>query len=156
VETGDPVTRIFKHAPHFILETSRFGRSESMVYWLDSKNLLETSRLLKDGGFDWLENLSAMQVDENLVFTYFLRGSQGTDTAVFRTSIELGSVSGKSGFGEDWVEMDSVASVWPMAQAFESEISRLFGVKLRGVESRFDHDGFPLRKTFVVNGGIQP
>jgi NADH:ubiquinone oxidoreductase subunit C len=149
VEISELVTQTLNRIPNAVLEKSRFGRSEQNLFWLNGKQLLTSAQALRDqAGLDWLENLSAMQVDESLVFTYFVRKFEEAETTILRVSIDLAS------FGDEYVELQSVTSVWPMAKPFESEISRLFGVKIDGKDPVREWDGFPLRKNFVMSGGL--
>lgn len=149
METSDVVTQILDSISGAVVEKARFGRSELTLFWVDAGKLLRcASELRTQGGFD-LENLSAMQVDESLAFTYFLRNPENGDRAVIRATRECKSA-------DDWISHESMASVWPMAKPYEAEISRLFGVRIDGCEAAKEWDGFPLRKSFVVTGGISP
>jgi NADH:ubiquinone oxidoreductase subunit C len=150
VDINELVTQILDRAPGAVLEKSRFGRSDMGLFWLHASRLEEVARLLKSqAGFDCLENLSAMQLDENLLFTYFVRKSETDEMIALRVSVEAGP-------GEEWVELQSVASVWPMAEPLESEASRLLGAKIPGQPNQKEWDGFPLRKSFVFHGGVSP
>jgi Ni,Fe-hydrogenase III component G len=140
---------IFNQIPGSLLETSRFGRSESHAYWINSGSLFECAkRIRSDAGMNWLENLSCIQVDQSLVMTYFVRAS-----------FDL-PLSSPTAHGEDvlWVSAPSVSEVWPIAAEFEVEIARLFGVRFQRQEGLPAHEsaapdvswnGFPLRKDFV-------
>jgi NADH:ubiquinone oxidoreductase subunit C len=149
VDTSERVTQILNSFPDAVLEKARFGRSEQALYWLKANRLEDAARALKrEGGFE-LENLSAMEIDTSIVLTYFIRNPETRAIAVLRVSEKLKSP-------DDWVTHESVATVWPMAVPFEAEISRLFGVKFDGQNSRKEWEGFPLRKSFVLTGGISP
>lgn len=158
METTEIVTQILNQVQGALLESCRFGRSESALYRVSDKKLQKVARALKDeAGFDWLENLSAMQMEEDLVFTYFLRKTNSSETLIVRTSVPITEKRGSTGIGgEAWVEMDSLSAIWPMAILREAEISRLFGVRFSGTaddpEPGSSWDGFPLRKSFDVIG----
>ena len=150
MDTNELVTQILDRVPGAVLEKSRFGRSEMGLFWLRAGQLEEVARLLKgEAGFDCLENLAAMQLDENLLFTYFIRKSETDEMIALRVSVEAGP-------GEEWVDLQSVAAVWPMAVPLESEASRLLGAKIPGQPNEKEWDGFPLRKSFVFHGGVAP
>jgi NADH:ubiquinone oxidoreductase subunit C len=135
-----------------ILEKVRFGRSESTSYWVQGSRMRELCQHLKaHGQLTWLENLSCVQVDQNLLLTYFLRSSTSQDTAIIRVSLEL------SDDYQELVDMDSVSEVWESARTFENEIFMLFGVRFGGEKNhpQLDSsrwDGFPLRKEFIIGG----
>jgi Ni,Fe-hydrogenase III component G len=154
---------IFNQIPGSLLETSRFGRSESHAYWINSGSLFECAkRIRSDAGMNWLENLSCIQVDQSLVMTYFVRSSlaeETRETVILRASFDL-PLSSPTAHGEDvlWVSAPSVSEVWPIAAEFEVEIARLFGVRFQRQEGLPAHEsaapdvswnGFPLRKDFV-------
>jgi NADH:ubiquinone oxidoreductase subunit C len=149
VEISELVTQTLSGLPDAVLEKSRFGRSESVLFWLDPAQLLAAAQALKaEVELDWLENLSAMQVEEDIVFTYFLQKPETTQTVILRVSVPMPS------FGDEAIEVQSLTTVWPMAAPFEDEIAKLFGVKFDGREPTRSWDGFPLRKNFVLNGGV--
>jgi NADH:ubiquinone oxidoreductase subunit C len=134
-----------------VLEKVRFGRSENTSYWVPGNKLRELCEHLKvRGEMDWLENLSCVQVDQNLLLTYFLRSSTTAETVILRVSLELPS---------DYlafVDMDSLEQVWESVRSFEDEIFTLFGVRFGGKHDvaqvgKPRWDGFPLRKDFIFN-----
>lgn len=151
MDTIEHVTQILERNKGAVLEKSRFGRSELGLFWIATDKIQEVARTIKgEAGFDFLENLNGMQVEENLVITYFVRKTETDEMIVLRISAEVG-------FSDDWVELDSVSSVWQMAQPMEAELSRLFGVKIPGQANVKEWDGFPLRKSFVQHhGGVAP
>lgn len=135
-----------------VLEKVRFGRSENTSYWVQGTRLREVCEFVKEQGeMDCLENLSCVQVDQNLLLTYFLRSTSTHETAILRVSLELPADY------MEFVDMDSMSSVWESSRTFEREIHTLFGVRFGGdsggkgaTESLWD--GFPLRKDFVLHG----
>ena len=166
MEITEIVAQILNQVPGAMLEKTLFGRSESALYRVSNKKIEKIARALKDeAGFDWLENLSAMQMEEDLVFTYFLRNSSSSETLILRASVPIAEKRGSTGIGgEAWVEMESLSAIWPMAIPREEEISQLFGVRFSGEtddsEPGNTWDGFPMRKSFDVigasGGGIGP
>jgi NADH:ubiquinone oxidoreductase subunit C len=163
VETNDKFSAIFNQIPGALLEKSRFGRSESHAYWINSASLFEcTKRLRSEGGMSWLENLSCIQVDQSLVMTYFIRSTVSEpqqETIILRVSFDLPH-STPHGDGDEHplVSAPSVSEIWPIADEFEIEIAKLFGVQFTRQDGRAEKEsahaeaswnGFPLRKDFV-------
>lgn len=140
--------KVLKQHSGSVLEQSRFGRSEMTLFWIGLNYFIPAMKeLSQEGGLDLLENLSAMQVEDNIVCTYFLKNSKTEELVVIRVSAAIEP-------GEDWVDLQSVQSIWSPAQYFEDEISRLFGVRFSGEEGVREWGGFPLRKSFFVSGGV--
>jgi NADH:ubiquinone oxidoreductase subunit C len=134
-----------------ILEKVRFGRSENTSYWVQGDRLRAVCEHVKTRGeMDGLENLSCVQVDQNLLITYFLRSSTTFETVILRVSLELPTNY------QSFVDMDSVEQIWESAKTFEDEVFKLFGVRF-GAKHDEAHggkpswDGFPLRKDFIFN-----
>lgn len=155
METGEILNKLKIAAPGSVLEKGRFGRSAQMSLWVETRALPEIASFLKndpDIALDWLENLSAIQMDEAIVLTYFLRSSTRGHTLILRGSLEPASPSKE-------VKLPSLAGCWTMAAPFESEIQELFGVRFmdaRGapiyeVGNRLPKgwNGFPMRKNYV-------
>ncbi len=155
METAEILSRLKKAEIPGVLERSRFGRSESVSAWIESKSIAQVAEFLRSDpeiALDWLENLSAMQVDEALVLTYFLRSVAKKHSLILRASIVPPSASGEA-------EIPSVARIWAMAEPIEAEIGELFGVRFtrspgwaRKASGRLLPEGwvgFPLRKNYV-------
>ena len=161
METATLLSKLNQIAPAFIVEKQQFGRAgagdpgELMSVWVEVKKVLPFARILRDEAtlrMTWLENFSVMQLDEALVLSYFVRSHKTDARLVFRASIAPDS-------DLDWVEVDSVAEVWPMAREFELEIRDLFGVRfhdpIEELAARgrnllpLNWHGFPLRKGYV-------
>jgi NADH:ubiquinone oxidoreductase subunit C len=163
VEMNEKFSAIFNQIPGSLLEKARFGRSESLAYWINSSHLFEcTKRLRSDAGMSWLENLSCIQVDQNLVMTYFIRSSIAEahqETTILRVSFDLPPANPhEQSDGQELVSAPSVSEVWPIAEEFENEIAKLFGVHFKRQDGRAEKqsaqaeeswNGFPLRKDFV-------
>jgi NADH:ubiquinone oxidoreductase subunit C len=163
METNEKFSAIFNQIPGALLEKSRFGRSENFAFWINSAQLFEsTKRLRAEGGMSWLENLSCIQVDQSLVMTYFVRSSVAEpqqETIIVRVSFDLPHTS-PDGHEDDqaFVVAPSVSEIWPIAEEFEIEIAKLFGIQFTPQDGRAekprahaeaDWNGFPLRKDFV-------
>jgi NADH:ubiquinone oxidoreductase subunit C len=153
---NEKLSRIFDRVPGALLEKGRFGRSESFAYWVNAGRMLDLCKVLSsDASFDWLENISCMQVENDLALTYFLRSSSSNETTILRVSLELPRESiatGSEGEPNGLVEMASVSEIWEAATPFESEISRFFGVRFSGKDFDRSWNGFPLRKDFIFQG----
>jgi NADH-quinone oxidoreductase subunit C len=156
VDTGALLSKIDEILGEKVLEKGRFGRSQSRALWVESKSLGEVAQKIKENEemkLDWLENLSAIQMDESLVLSYFI-GSRTTDHfIIIRSSLVPENPSAE-------VSAPSVVKSWPMAGAFEAEISSLFGISFEGsgqIKSTSKRDGrswegFPLRKSYALSG----
>jgi Ni,Fe-hydrogenase III component G len=163
METNEKFSAIFNQIPGALLEKSRFGRSESLAFWLSATKLFAAAdRLRSEAGMSWLENFSCIQVDQSLVMTYFVRSSVSEptqDTVILRVSFDLLHSSPHAhGDEHELMEVPSVSEVWPIAEEFEIEISKLFGVHFTRQDGRAakpsahaeaSWNGFPLRKDFV-------
>lgn len=139
------------------LETRLFGRTNLSSYWIEGNSIAEVGDSLKRSKYslDWLENLSAIQMDQAIVLTYFIRSVSTGERVILRVSVSPSS--------PEEVEAQSVAAVWPMASLFEREIGELFGIRFRSkgkdcYGKRFllseGMKGYPLRKTFHVQGKV--
>jgi NADH:ubiquinone oxidoreductase subunit C len=155
VDTGEILNKLKKAIPGSVLETSRFGRSDQHAFWLEVRSLAQVAAFLKDEpaiALDWVENLSAIQLDQALVATYFLRSSIHPHTLILRISIVPESQAKE-------VQLPTVTASWQMAEPFEIEIQELFGMRFTDAEGRPAHvgaqrlpkgwNGFPLRKNYV-------
>jgi NADH:ubiquinone oxidoreductase subunit C len=155
VDTGEILNKLKQAAPGGVLEKSRFGRSSHLSLWVEAKSLPRIAAFLKadaEIGLDWLENLSAIQMDESLVVTYFLRSTKQSHTLILRVSVVPASAAREA-------DLPSVAGTWAMATPFEIEIQELFGIRFTTVDGGAAHDfsqrlpkgwnGYPLRKSYV-------
>ena len=149
METSALIKKLESLAPGAILETKPFGRSGNISVWLEQGRVLEVAEILKEEPtlkLDWLENLSAFEIESSIVLTYFLRSSVTGKSLVLRGSVVPASEA-------ETVSSKSVSSVWPMARSFEAEIQDLFGVVFEGVQKSYsvlptNWKGFPLRKSY--------
>ena len=149
METSALIKKLESLAPGAILETKPFGRSGNISVWLELSRILEVAGFLKEEPtlrLDWLENLSAFEIESSIVLTYFLRSSTTGKFLILRGSVVPVSES-------ELVTSKSVSSIWPMARSFEAEITDLFGVLFEGVHKTNsvlpkNWIGFPLRKSY--------
>lgn len=157
MESNDKLNGIFSSVSDALLEKTRFGRSESMSYWINSLRLVDVCEKIRDQtGYVWLENLSCIQVDETLVFTYFLRARETHESTILRTSVDIPQSASLTTADASEVDAPSVSGVWKSAETFEAEISLLFGVRFTSSSGETlvpatpqSWNGFPLRKDFV-------
>lgn len=157
METVEILNKLKLAAPGSVLEKSRFGRSDRLSVWVESRALPRVAEVLKNDPeimLDWVENLSGTQFDDTIVLTYFLRSSFPSHgkTLIFRASLALESPAKE-------VRAPTVSGTWAMAAHFEAEIQELFGVRFVDDQGRPAHsagirlprnwNGFPLRKSYV-------
>ena len=151
MEPNALLARLTERLGILALEKGRFGRSGAPAIWVESKSVLKAAAKLAAGNdtdaerFDWLENLSAIQMDDAIVLSYFIRNRAHSLPVVIRASL----VFEKS----KTVEVPSVSPAWRTATLFEQEIESLFGIKFAGQVDESVKTGpllgageFPLRK----------
>jgi hypothetical protein len=115
--------------PGGVLDQQPFGRFGSQAFWVSARELSAIAGLVCVApGFhlDWLENLTAFELEGTLVLTYFVRSTRTSAQLNLRASFEMPSRDSAR------IRAFSVLPVWPMAGPFESEISDLFGVDFEG------------------------
>ncbi|OFZ01048.1 MAG: hypothetical protein A2070_06125 [Bdellovibrionales bacterium GWC1_52_8] len=144
--------------PGAVLQVQRFGKTETQCLWIEGKRIREVARGLKeDFGFNILENLSVMQIDDALVLTYFLRtsdpetGNYG-ECLIVRLSAHLKKPNHA-------LEVASIVDFWATALPFEMEAGELFGIHfvleggtkriVTGLRLPVGWRGYPLRKNYV-------
>lgn len=162
MDTSELIPKIESVAPGAVLEIRPFGRSAEISIWIEMRAIQQVAQLLRfdpDFELNLLENLSVMELDRALVFTYFLRAAKKQELIIVRGTVAITGA-------DDEIEVDSVQGVWPMARPLEKEISELFGVKFKGTKWIAEEGnllpenwlGYPLRKAYVfpaeVDGAI--
>ncbi len=146
------VISVIKDAiPGALLNVTAFGNSGQTCLWVEAKSIRKVAEILKahpKTQMTWLENISAMEVEQSLVLNYFIMNHPAQSAVVLRVSLLPTSP-------DAWVQIDSVTPVWKMAEFFELESSRLFGIRFKGLRASsidplpIDWVGFPLRKSYV-------
>jgi NADH:ubiquinone oxidoreductase subunit C len=132
-----------------ILEVGKFGKTDVPLVWVESESAKAIAWALRgdpDLSFDWLENLSVMEVDDVLVVSWFLRSRRTKSQLVLRSTAMPRSATAP-------VSFPSLSSVWTQAGAQEAEVGELFGIRFDGKDAprKFlppGFSGFPLRKDF--------
>lgn len=155
METAEIVSKLNQITPGAVLQKIRFGKSERACIWIEAESLSKTAKALKslpNLGLDWLENLSVCQIDEALVFSYFLRSNQNNETLVVRATAPLKTP-------KDRVRVPTVRDTWPMAAAMEAENGELFGIDfitsggeiISNPPEKLPKDwvGYPLRNSYA-------
>lgn len=155
METGEIFSKLKSAAPGSVLEKGRFGRSAHLSVWVETRALPEVASFLKNDpeiALDWLENLSAIQMDDAIVVTYFVRSSAQGHSLILRGSLEPAGPAKE-------VDLPSVARSWAMAAPFEAEIQELFGVRFLDAGGKKAYEsgsllpknwhGYPMRKSYV-------
>lgn len=151
MDASEFIPKLEQAVPGAVLEVRPFGRTGDMSVWVEVSALGALSRHLRLDpmfSFDWVENLSAMEIDGAIVLSYFLRSS-----LTGRALIMRGSIVPKS--FDEVVEVVSTAGEWPSVAPQEDEIESLFGVRFVGAalprpgSASPDGGGFPLRKSYA-------
>ena len=146
VDKHQLLSKIHEILPTSAVEIRRFGREGPLSLWIEVQSLLRLSTFLNQDSelqLDLLEHLSVAEFEKVLVGSYFLRSYQTQEQLILRISLIPAA-------SEAWVEVDSVVSVWPMAEPMEREMQEMFGIRFLGlpVGPRFlpEYQGFVLRK----------
>lgn len=151
MDASEFIPRLEKALPGAVLEVRPFGRTGEVSVWIECGSLAAVARFLREDptlAFDWVENLSAMEIEGAFVLTYFLRSTLTGRALIVRGSVQPASA-------DAWVRVASTASTWPSVLPFENEIESLFGVAFEGAPSPRpgpaspDGKGFPLRKSYA-------
>lgn len=147
MDARDLISQVKQAVPGAVIDQTPFGRSRQPSLWIDLKHLSAVAAIVARQ-FDQLENLAVMEVEEALLFSYFLRNSESGATFILRGSIVPESA-------EALVEVDPVSALWPMAEWHEREVAALYGVRFGyaydGKPSLLPEgwSGFPLRKSYL-------
>jgi len=134
-----------------------FGRTRDLMLECSSADFFRLAAWLRSEDstrLDWLDNLSATEVKSKVVLTYFLRSRALAHGLILKTETPLDDRPKSA--------LESVVSVWPMAQVFEEEITALFGVAFKnGVPATDVQAGYfgkpgeyPLRKDYAWETGM--
>lgn len=140
--------KIEEQLPNSVLETSLFGRTNTPTIWTSSSAVEKVASFLvqsPDLKFDWLENLVAIELEDSLVLSYFIKSQLTQKDVVLRVSLSQKSP-----------RIASLLTIWKNARYFEKEIAEFFGVEFYGKKQKYwdkpilpeDVPGFPMRKDF--------
>lgn len=125
------------------------------MLWIDGNSLRILAEYLTQEGFSQCENLAVIELEEALVFTYFLRADKCGSQLVLRMTHLIPSVGGSR---DAYVKAQSAQEFWPSLWAQESEYSELFGIRFTPEQMKRSWTpgvlpegwaGFPLRKSYV-------
>lgn len=158
------VSKLNKLLPGAVLESRYFGRSSVSSIWVEKQSIYKIASLLNselEQKFEWLENLSVVELENVLVVSYFVRSLATGECLVMRASAVPTSENAE-------VLFPSVRSIWPMSAPMEREAFEMFGIRfysdgsssslkeeeVKDLEMNFrilpdDWKGFPLRKNYV-------
>lgn len=156
MEINELLSKLNKAVPGSVLEKRRFGRSGDFSLWIEGESVLKVAQELKNDPsleLDWLENMSAIQMEDALVITYFVASTKNPNFLIIRASVVPENVLAE-------VKLPSVSGAWAMAEPFEEEIRELFGVRFLSKAGGADAGsgfkrlpgewrGFPLRKDYT-------
>ena len=135
----------------YILSSSEF-KGESTFY-VDPSDILKVLGILKDMGFTYLADLTAVDYFEvksprfEVVYHLHRFGENYEDNSRVRI---------KTALADDSPSIDSATSLWTGADWLEREVYDMFGIvfnnhpDLRRIFMPEDYDEFPLRKDFDV------
>ncbi len=135
---------------------------------VDSAKLLEVAELLKNHpefGFDTLIDICGVDFSEYSTDTHAGRGRRGRRFAVVYhlLSVQYNHRLRLRIFADDneFPVVDSVMSVWPVANWFEREAFDLYGIvfnhhpDLRRILTDYGFIGNPFRKDFPLSGHVE-
>jgi NADH:ubiquinone oxidoreductase subunit C len=142
-----------------VLHVRNFGRSERFVIEVEFANLLEVAawlRMEETFRMDFLEAFTVFESKNKFALSYFVRSHTQNIQLVLRTTVDVPDPLVRA-------TAPSMIGVWPHAEAFETELSPLFGIDFigahgsDGVRKNFGtYEGFPLRKAFDWQEGFTP
>lgn len=151
METNELILKLEKGVPGAVLEARPFGRTAAMSVWIEMQSIVRVAKFIREDpeiSLDWLENMSAMDIDQAFVLSYFLRSTSNSNVMILRGSVVPTSA-------DDEVVVTSVADIWPMSRLPEREIADLFGIRF-GKSTPSARTilpegwmGYPLRKSYV-------
>lgn len=157
MDTSELIRKLKAAVPGAVLNSQPLGRKGPTTAWIEMKSILRVAQHLSasmNGAMDWLENLTAMDIEGALVLSYFVRSTSSDAQLVLRASVLPKDA-------ETEAETASVVPVWPMAASFEREAAELFGIRFdpghpeRGAKASENRIlpsnwiGFPLRKSYI-------
>lgn len=108
------------------VESRTFGRNSGILsLTVEPKNFRGVAEYLRSEAemeLDFVEAITAFALDKAIIVSWFMRSYHTDVNIVLRTSLD-------KIHSEREPVIESVADLWPMARAFEEEISTHFGVR---------------------------
>ena len=144
------IEKIKSEFSHHVLEESEFAGDTSLH--INGEKVLDILKLLKNEGFNFLSDLTAI---DNLTLGGFERFAVVYHLLSHETAKRL---TVKAYVAEDQPELSSVESIWKTADWQEREIYDLFGISFKNhpnmirIMNPNDYKGHPLRKDYPLLG----
>lgn len=109
-----------------LVESRSFGRNSGILsLTVEPKNFRSVAEYLRsepEMELDFVEAITAFMLDRAIIISWFMRSYHTDVNIVLRTSLDKIHADREP-------TIESVADLWPMAKAFELEVSEHFGVR---------------------------
>ena len=144
--TATILSKIKERLPDAVLDITEFAGEH--ILHVQGQNILKVLTELKDDGFNFLADLTAI---DNLTLGGFERFAVSYHLLSHKTT-ERATV--KAYISEEKPSLPSVESLWKTADWQEREVFDLYGIKFEGhpnlirIMNPDDYDGYPLRKDY--------
>ena len=144
--TATILSKIKERLPGAVLDITEFAGEQ--ILHVKGQDILKVLTELKDGGFNFLADLTAI---DNLTLGGFDRFAVSYHLLSHKTA-ERATV--KAYISEGKPSLPSVESLWKTADWQEREVFDLYGIKFEGhpnlirIMNPDDYDGHPLRKDY--------
>lgn len=129
--------------PDAVIETTDvFG---TLNVKITSASLVPICQMLREGGFDYLADITAVDWQDRIEVVYQLTALERNEKLALRVDLD-----------RDKPAIDTLATIWKGADFQEREVYDLMGVvfvghpNLRRILTPEDWEGFPLRKDYVI------
>lgn len=129
--------------PDAVIETTDvFG---TLNVKITSASLVPICQMLREGGFDYLADITAIDWQDRIEVVYQLTALERNEKLALRVDLD-----------RDKPAIDTLTTVWKGADFQEREVYDLMGVvfvghpNLRRILTPEDWEGFPLRKDYVI------
>lgn len=103
-------------------ESSRIGSQWGPCFWIERGQIYKA---LKEYHGYLLEQISAAQMEDTVLVTYFISSEDQTEKFAIRCALELLHAQAQP-------KMVSVSPLWAKAKLFENELARDFGIFFEG------------------------
>ncbi len=113
---------------------------------IEKEDLLKTLKEAKENGYDMLKYITAVDYKSYLQVVYFLYSTSSNKSYCVKVRLD----------GEK-PEIESAYEVYKSAAWYERELSEMFGIKIKGKETKrllleeWNGAEFPLRKSYIWN-----